>query len=208
MGASLKHAIERNKSLRDPAFGLFRTHLFRGVNEVPTAIPANAFQPDAIREQPFYFQTRVRIADNTAARSGLIMEYGSNVRCVAWWLTDQTIGCRGGQLDDNAAYAEYDHGIQWPAGLEMEIGFAGRTGPGMVGIYINGHFKIGEVAVNGEFDPSRKWANTNAGSFGQAVNGTVTPDVPVTTAPVNFSVIEPLQGFTKQYPRNFIAPVV
>lgn len=185
---------------------LFRTHRFfdeAGGQMALAPIPTTTVFPS--RSAPVTFKTAVRIADNVDPRAGLIFEFGGNLRMVALWLDNQTLGFRaGGSVAGEFSSVVYDNGEQWPAGLELDIVAGVRPNSGQIQVWLNGLSIIKSSAASGNFNG--EWAGTGDGAFATAAQGALPSDVTQSGAPTNFEVVEPLSVYLRQFPRHMVTP--
>lgn len=187
---------------------LFRTHNIRGAADLPVPTIDAAIFPLDTRNSPVVFRTKIRIASNAAARSGLIFEFGDATHAIAAWLEDDKLKFRAGGTGADTVLGTYNQGAQWPQTMELDITFAVRPGSGLVYVTLNGNMALRAQNAAKKLDPDGAWTGTGNGSFASAVSGALPADVTTLTAPANFSVIAPLSVYAKQFPQHFLLPVV
>jgi len=200
--AALFHARQRRRSLAGVP-DLPRSHRIVGSGQMAVASIDDASFTSAVRAAAVTFKTAIRI--DAASPSGLVFELGATARGAALWVSGQTINFRAGAAAAaDRGLATFDYGAAFPNGVELDIVAAARPGNGLVQIWLQGHATVRNQSSSGDFDGD--WMGDGDGSFASAVQGTTPADVAVTTAPANFTVIEPLSIYTGVHPRQMVAP--
>lgn len=184
---------ERVRSFRDVASGLFATQNF-GVSQVD--LDTDAYFGD--RNLPITITTAIEITG--AAADGLLWEFGGSIDGIKLAINSGTLYAAAGDnagdggVDGNWADASID-----TVGARLYTAFAHCPGTGRLRVWVNGEMVIRATAVAPPLD---QWAGTNNGSVGEAESGSsTTRGQLITTAPVDFALIEPCKVFYKQLPR-------
>lgn len=204
--ALLFHARQRRLSHLDMK-GLFRTHRFRGASAiaVPTIDTAAVF-PGSILTQPVVLRAKIRITASNGAGlepQGLICEFGSDTRGLAFWVASAGVAFRAGGQSTERTLAAWVPGGFLAVGLVLDVVACVNPNTGRCGIFINGDLKSVGASTAGNLGGG--WADTTGGSFASAPNGNnpdgVTPGSSI--APNGFDVISDLSVYANQCVRHF-----
>lgn len=195
------YSRSRTRSFRDPAKGLYRTHVIDGGAAIPVAtIDTDVLFP--IRDRQITLVTEIETGVTPTAL-GIVWEFGSSVQGAKLAINDDTIFLAGG----NAAGDEgVDGSIVVPALQEDNACFlltvAITPGAGEMRLFIDATLVL---RLNG-VDPftNDEWADTEDGSLGSAeATSSTQRGQTLNGAPVDFTLIRPLSVFQGQIPRQF-----
>lgn len=136
-----------------------------------------------------------------ASPNGLIFEFGdSTVAGLALWIESGALGVAAGHVSDNNEGVTLDPSVTLSNGQRAQIGLVVIPGAGEVQVFLNGDHQATGTSAGGTLEATNGWSASGDGGYGVAVQGTVTPRVPVgaRVAPSNFDVISRLSAFQGQ----------
>lgn len=199
--AAYFHSRARTRSFRDPAKGLFRTHLIQDALDLPVAtIDTDVLFPS--RDLAITLVTEIEVQG--AGNSGIIWEFGSSAQGAK--LAVDAAGSFFLAAGDDAGTDGVDGSVVAPGlaeiGARFHLTVAFVPGAGLARMWIDGEL----VLRLGDGTPflNNEWADTEDGAFLSAHNTSSTQrGQTINAAPFDFIGVRPLSIFQGQIPRQF-----